>query len=310
MAKRTTQNGLVAAIIVNYNGVNILPDAIDSLKSSDYLNLVVIVVDNNSHDGSVEMLRDRYPDVVLIQNERNLGFAIGCNQGIRQAAEMNARYALFINSDAMVDAQTVSVLATFLKDNPQTGAVAPYIFYTHDKDLIWFGGGIVKLWLAHIAHRHIRRRFVASDHRAMESDYLTGCIFLARMDALDAVQGFDESYILYAEDVDLSLKMWRAGWQLWVTPEARGYHEVSVTSGGELSPFKAYYRGRGTAILLKRFVTGWEIPTIIIGGILGGVLISGKLMLKGKAKTMLYLWRGILDGLFRQHREPWIKLGQ
>jgi len=335
---------LVAAVIVNFNSRELLIEAVDSLDNSDYPTLRIIVIDNNSHDGSVEAIQKAYPNVDIIQNNRNVGFALGCNQGLETAVEIDAKFVLFINSDATVEPDTVTILVQHLEDHSKSCAVAPYIFYYDHREIIWYGGGVVALWRGWIGHRFIRlsfprkresslkdvnnlksldSRFRGNDkltggydkltgrndkltggndkphtrHHAVLTDYLTGCIFLARVKVLHELNGFDASYGLYSEDVDLSLRLRRAGWELWVTPEARGYHRVSATVGGELSPFKAFYRGRSSAILIRRYIRLWELPSLVVGGIMGGVLISLKLLLKGQFRTVIAIWEGIVNGL-------------
>jgi len=288
----------VAVVIVNWNRRELLLEALASCFLSNWTNLDVIVVDNGSSDGSVEAVREAFPETVLIVNEHNLGFARGSNQGFARAVSDGADYVLFLNNDATLDSNAIPAMVQLLGERPESGAVAPYIFYHDRRDVIWYGGGIVAFWRGRIAHRHIRRKFVLVEHQPAETDYLTGCVFMARIAALEPFKGFDTSLGLYSEDVDLSLKLRREGWRLWVTPEAQAYHRVSASAGGELSPFKAFHRGRSNALLVKRYAKWWEFPTLAVCGVLGLKFISLKLWLKGRPRTVLALWRGIVNGLF------------
>ncbi len=293
---------LVAVIIINYNGRNIITDALDSVYASDYKPLRCIVVDNHSTDGSVELIRSRYPLVHLIVNQRNAGFAAACNQGIAEAARNGADLILFLNSDAAVDSKAVGVLVDFLTEHPHAAAAAPYILYADRREVIWYGGGVVRLWRGWIAHRRIRQALPDPLPRPELTDYLTGCLFLTRLPLIRDAGGFDEGFGLYSEDVDLSLRLRRRGWELWVTPQARGYHQVSATAGGEMSPFKGYHRGRSATLLARRHARLWEWPTLAAGGLLGGALGSLKLVAAGKASTAAAVWAGIYDGLFRARK--------
>ncbi len=286
----------IAAVIVNYNGGEVLPDAVKTLRQSDYKALEIIVVDNNSKDGSITDIINLHDDLIIIQNAENLGFAKGCNQGLEKSAEIGAPYTLFLNSDATVDNRTLSELSAFLNANPKAAAVSPYIFYAGKPDIIWYGGAKAALWRGWIAHEHIRIKYRADEHKPRRTGYLSGCIFLARTDALVDAGGFSEDFILYSEDVDLSLRLKKAGWQLWVLPEAHSYHKVSQSAGGELSPFKAYHRGRSMAVLYKKHLHWALFPLMIIGGFIGGVLVSLKLALKGKISTVFAFWFGFVSG--------------
>jgi len=287
-------------VIVNWNRRELMLEAVASCFNSDWTNLDVILVDNGSSDRSVEAVRAMFPEAVLIVNEHNLGFARGSNQGFKRAVADGADYVLFLNNDATLDSNAVRAMVQHLETHPKAGAVAPYIFYHDRRDVIWYGGGIVTFWRGRIAHRHLRRKFVPAEHRPTETGYLTGCAFMARVVALEPIGGFDTALGLYSEDVDLSLKLRREGWQLWVTPEARAYHRVSASTGGEMSPFKAFHRGRSNALLVKRWAKWWEYPTLTAGGLLGVKLVSLRLLLKGRPRTVRALWRGITNGLFNR----------
>lgn len=287
----------VAVIIVNWNRRKLLLEAVNSCMSSTWKDLIVIVVDNGSHDGSNEFVTDAFPAVKWIQNSQNEGFAKGSNQGLERAIEEGTDYVLFLNNDATLASDAIGLMAVFLDDHKKVGAVAPYIFYHYKRELIWFGGGIVSFWRGRIAHRNIRRSYINEKHKQTKSDYLTGCALMARTTILEEIGGFDETMGMYSEDVDLSLKIKRKKMQLWVLPQAKAYHRVSVSTGGELSPFKAFHRGRSNTVLIKRWAKWWEYPTLVLGGLFGGLIISLKLLMQGQVVTVSALWLGILNGL-------------
>jgi len=287
----------VAAVIVNWNQRDLLLEAVESVVNSSYADTKVIVVDNASSDESVDAVRQAFPEVEMIVNDRNLGFAEGSNQGLELAIKEGIEYVLFLNNDATLDGEAIKKLIDLLERKPEAGAAAPYIFYYDRRDVIWYGGGEVSLWRGRIGHRFLRRRFNADKHKAKTTDYLTGCVFIARTEVLKSLGGFDTSIYLYSEDVDLSLKLRKAGWQLWVQPDAKAYHRISVTSGGELSPFKAFHRARSNIVIVKRWAEWWEFPTLMIGGLLAGSIISARLLLQGRVKMVISIWRGIISGL-------------
>ncbi len=286
----------VAVIIVNWNQRDLLLEAVESVVNSSWSKIKVIVVDNASGDGSVDAVRQAFPEVEVIVNDHNLGFGEGSNQGLELAINEEIEYVLFLNNDATLDVETVTGLIDLLERKPEAGAAAPYIFYYDRRDVIWYGGGEGSRWRGRIGHRFLRQKFIADKHKAETTDYLTGCAFIARTEVLKSLGGFDTSIYLYSEDVDLSLKLRKAGWQLWVQPDAKVYHRISVTSGGELSPFKAFHRARSNMIIVKRWAEWWEFPTLMVGGLLVGSIISAKLLLKGRIKTVVSIWRGIISG--------------
>jgi len=287
----------VAVVIVNWNQRELLLEAVGSCMSSHWSNLLMIVVDNGSRDGSAKAVTEAFPDTVMVQNEFNEGFAVGSNQGIKHAREAGVEYILFLNNDATLEPDAIGKMVELMEKNTMVGAVAPYIFYYDRRDIIWYGGGIVQFWRGRIAHRFLRQIFHEDEHQPSPTRYLTGCVFMVRVEALKSVGFFDTTMGLYSEDVDFCLRLRYSGWRLWVTPDAKAYHRISVTAGGELSPFKAFHRGRSNAMLTRRWANIWEWPTIIIGGILGGLFITLKLMIGGKLSTLLALWYGVINGL-------------
>jgi len=275
-----------------------LHEAVASIVNSTHTNLKIILVDNASHDGSAAAIAGEFNDVVLIQNEKNLGYATGNNIGIDRAIELGCEYILFLNNDATVDPNMINLLYQHLLHNDKCVAVAPFIFYHHNPEVIWFGGGEVALWRGWIGHRYIRKTYKSNRYIPEKTAYLTGCTFLIRSKPIRDVNGFDPHFGLYSEDVDLSLRLIKRGFELWVLPNAHAYHQVSATAGGELSPFKAFYRGRSNALIVKRYARFWEWVTLVIGGILGGLAVSFKLLLNDKINTVVAMWHGIFSGLF------------
>ncbi|MFH0766021.1 MAG: glycosyltransferase family 2 protein [Calditrichota bacterium] len=287
----------VAAIVVNWNGRDLLREALASLFNSDCDNLSVIVVDNGSSDGSAALVRDEFPKATLISNDRNLGFAAGNNQGFERALALGAKYVFILNNDAIVHSSTISRLVSFLESRPQAWAVSPYIFYYHQRDLIWFGGARVNLRWGWIAHRHIRRRFNPAIHLAAECDYLTGCACLLRAEAVTALGGFNLEYGLYSEDVDLCLRLRKRGGELWVEPAAQAWHRVSASSGGELTPRKAFYKARSNALLLRRYSSLNQWPTMLAGLVLANLGVTLRLLAHGRFNSVIGLWRGLGGGI-------------
>lgn len=288
---------LVFAIVVNWNRCELALEAVRSLASSDYPNLKIIVVDNGSTDGSADAVASEFTNAIIIRNDQNFGFAAGNNIGIERALKEGAGFVFLLNNDATVAPDTVRILVNFARNNPRLGGAAPYIFYHQQTDLIWFGGGTAALWRGRIAHQWIRQWYRSEQHYCRRTGYLTGCAVLFKADALHEIGLFDLTYGLYSEDVDLSLRLRWKGWELWVVPEAHVRHRISVSSHGEFTPLKAYHRGRSNALLVKRHIRWWQAPTLLIGGLLGGVFVSLRLLMTGRKATVAAFWRGAWMGL-------------
>jgi len=299
----------VAVIVVNWNRKDLTAETIESLIEDGYPELQIIVVDNGSKDGSADFLAIKFPKIRIIRYNRNLGFARGNNQGIEVALAADADYLFFLNNDATVVPGCIRTLVDLLEETPTAGAVGPFIVYSKEPDKIWFGGGLVSLWSGAILHSHIRKRLSVSNYRNQPTEYITGCAFLVRARLIRSLGGFDAGFLLYSEDVDLSLRLRSAGWELWVTPEAIVKHQVSASTGGGITPLKSYHRARSTAVLLKRWAPRWVWLTLPIFGSFGALAMSLKLILQMHWTSVIPLWRGAVGGMLGLEPAKRYKLG-
>src|SRR5713226_2615960 len=126
-------------VVLNWNGMEDLMECLRSVKGSTYHN-EIIVVDNGSTDGSMAALAQQFPDIVVIETGKNLGFGAN-NLGISQALQDGADYVLLLNNDTWVDARCFDRLIQVAEENPQVGILSPRICYYSDPELIWYDGG-------------------------------------------------------------------------------------------------------------------------------------------------------------------------
>jgi len=196
-----------------------------AMKGDDY---EILIVDNGSRDGSVDYLRNEFPQITLFPQERNLGFAAGCNVGMRHALAEGFEYVLLINNDTVVDQPFLSALLDEAQRIPDAAILSPKIYWYDSPDRFWWAGGAFSLWVG-IA-RHVGRKQV--DTGQFDSpgpiDWATGCALLIRCDALRQVGLFDERLFGNGEDLDLSLRMRRVGYRIWFVPQARIWHKEGV----------------------------------------------------------------------------------
>jgi len=188
----------------------------------------IVVIDNGSRDGSVEYLRPKFPQVDFIENSRNVGFAAGCNIGVRRALEENSEFVLLVNNDTIVDPAMLSNLLSVAAEYPRAGIVSPKIFYFDRPELLWWAGGHYSLWTG--VPSHIGRKKV--DNGAYDDlstiDWATGCVMLMRCSALRDVGLFDERIFGNGEDLDLSLRMRLAGWEIRYAPLSKLWHKEGI----------------------------------------------------------------------------------
>ncbi len=221
----------VAAVIVSYNVAGLVLECVDSLRA-DGLEQVV-VVDNASVDGSAAAVRRHDPGVEVMALPRNLGYGGGANRGVDRTS---SKYVAVMNPDVVVEPGSTKALVEALEADPGLAVVGPRV-ETPDGDLYPSARTFPALadaaghaffhfvWPANPFSR--RYRMLDWDHAgAADVDWVAGNHFLARRRAWDEVGGFDETYFMYMEDVDLCWRLRRAGWRTGYVPAARVTHAI------------------------------------------------------------------------------------
>jgi GT2 family glycosyltransferase len=236
---------LVATIVLNWNGRDDTLACLDALAASSWPAARTILVDNGSSDGTAEAVRERFPDVELIVNERNLGFAEGNNVGLRRAQELGADYAFLLNNDTVVDQEAIRILVEEAEARPAAGALSPLLFFAEPDDLVWYAGAEWNPDRGHNPpHEGYRQPAAAGLSEPRRVSRASGAAMLVRREVLERVGLLDTDLFLHVEDVEWSLRIQRGGYEIWFVPASRIWHKVSADSGGEDSPTVAYYRAR------------------------------------------------------------------
>jgi hypothetical protein len=229
---------LVFIIIVNWNGRDITLDCLDSLSRISHRNTRTVVVDNASTDGSVDAIRSRFPAVVVLKMKSNLRFAGGTNAGIRYGLEHGAEMFLLLNNDTIVDPEFLSRMVNCMTSTTSIGMVGPKIYYHDNPTRIWFAGGRLSMWTGTMKHVGIREIDSGQFDTQKQIEYTTGCCILMKREIVERVGLLDESYAMYTEDADWSMRVRRAGFTIIYEPKAKIWHKLSVSAGGHLSFFK------------------------------------------------------------------------
>lgn len=224
----------LAVIIVNYNVCYFLEQALLSVrKAVQHLDAEVWVVDNNSVDGSVEMVRAKFPEVKLIANKVNTGFSKANNQAIR---ESNAEYVLLLNPDTVVEEDTFVKVCRFMDEHPDAGGLGVKMLDGKGEFLPESKRGLPTPWVAFYKIFGLSKLFPRSkrfgryhlgfldNYKIHEVDVLSGAFMLMRKTTLEKVGLLDEDYFMYGEDIDLSYRITQGGYKNYYFPETRIIH--------------------------------------------------------------------------------------
>ena len=257
-------NPKVCVLVLNWNGARDTLECLKSLEAVTYPDAEIVVIDNGSDDDSVERIQQAYPETELLQLPHNLFFGGGNNAGLEWARGRGFDYIIFLNNDTTVEPGFIEpLLATFANDQ-DVGMAAPLMCYSAHPDQVWYGGGLVNLWTGVVAHKHIRESTSQVSLATRNTDYITGCCLMVPNDLAFQLNGFDSAFQMYGEDVDLSLRCRKAGFQLAFVPQSKIYHKVSASVGGEFGLSKLKRKLRGILQLYVRHARWYQWGTILI----------------------------------------------
>lgn len=286
---------LVYVMTLSWNRRSETLACLRSMTELKYSNKRLLLVDNGSSDGTPQAVRKQYPHVELVVNEDNLGFAAGCNLGLRYALEQGADHVLLLNNDTEVESVALNRLLAL--SGPDVGIVAPKIYYADEPNRIWSAG----------AEQHPLTLEKTGDARgdidqgqwekALERDYITGCALLLSRDLLVKVGLFDERFFMYYEDSDLCLRGRSAGFRILLAPQAHVWHRVAVSSGGTDSPQERYWMARSSVLFFHKHVQGARWLIVLPYRIASAIKSTLRLITRGRAQAARAYLHGLRDGL-------------
>lgn len=244
----------VSIITVNYNGFSDTCELIESLRKHETFPYELIVVDNGSALDEAVLLKEKYPEIVAIRSDRNLGFAGGNNLGIRQA---KGEFLFFLNNDTYIEGPVLEVLTRRLSAAPDNGVVSPKIKFSFS-DEIQFAGYTP---LSRITLRNRLIGFGEKDTGRYEipslSPFAHGAAMMVGREVIAKAGEMPELYFLYYEELDWCERIRKAGYKIWYEPTATVYHKESRSTGRQ-SPLKTYYMARNRLLYARRNRTGPE----------------------------------------------------
>ncbi len=229
---------MVAIVVVNWNGKKVTLECLASLQQLTTPDVRIVLVDNGSSDGSAEAIRETFPGVDVLALASNRRFAGGNNAGIAHALAMGADHVMLLNNDTVVAPDVVARLLDRFTQDPRCGMAAPKIFYADPPDRLWFAGGEISFWTGTMRHTGIREADHGQYDTPREIGYATGCCILTSREVIQRAGVLDESFFMYTEDADWSMRVRAAGYRILYEPRARVWHKLSVSAGGHLSLFK------------------------------------------------------------------------
>ena len=288
----------VIIITLNWNRKEDTIECIKTLLELDYSNYEIVVVDNGSTDGSAESLKKIFPEITIIKNKKNLGYALGMNKGIEYALEQNVKYVLILNNDTIIDKNALKELVKVAESDPQIGFVSGKVYFYYEPNKLQVVGKIIDFYrgaVNNVGRGEIDR---GQYDEIREYKFLDDILLLAKTEVFEKVGMYDPNFFLQFEETDLCARANRAGFKLVYTPYAKIWHKEGASSGGGITPTTIYYQSRNKIVFMRRNA----LPAQFMRFILHLTLIQVPLTLEAyiKQKRFNYIVpyvKGIISGI-------------
>jgi len=250
MATHLQSSPRVLVIVLCYNGIDLTRACMRSLRDAGYPSMDVLVVDNQSQDGTPAVVRNEFPEVIVLEMSANLGYAEGNNAGLRYALDHNYDYALLLNNDTEVAPDFISKMVEPCQADPKIGVAGPKVYYFEPKDVIYSAGGRIDLTRGNSEMIGLNAHDSGQFDAQFEVDFVSGCALLARCNAIRDAGLLDGRFGMYYEETEWCVRIHRHGWKVMYVPSSVIWHKIEPARQFE-SPRIAYYMTRNRLLFLK-----------------------------------------------------------
>lgn len=290
---------LVVTIIPNWNLKNDLGECLNSLLLSIYSPHLVVVVDNGSEDGSIEFIKNNYPNIHLIALPENLGFAGAVNYGIDWAQKQNADYFFVLNNDTIIPPNTISQVVEIMKDNINIGIASPKILQYHKPNHIYSLGTRIYTYFPLPVTIGKNRSDDVKYSKVMNFDYVTGTAMMLSALCVEKTGLFNTNYFMYYEDSEYCRRAQRLGFSIVCVGFSTIYHKGAVSASKNRKNI-IRIRARNRFLFYRqyshgpsRWLTFFFLWVIALWKIFGFIL-----------KGNFSLIKPYLSGLWQGYKEP------
>lgn len=258
----------VFILILHWQNHDVTEACLDSFRSLEYAHAEVVVLDNASTNDSAHRLQKEFPEFTFIFNRDNRGYGAGMNPGIRYAMDHGADYIFLLNNDVIVNQPDfLAKLVTFMEENPAVGIVGPKLLFpdgryqkSYNKHLLAMA--LEPWWPAKLTALLRKFGFARSrENDVFQVGWLNAVALLLRRQTLEDIGMMDERYFLGAEDIDLSLRAKRKGWETWYYPKAELVHASFVSHAKSAIAYDRHYAASTVQFLYKHYV--WPVAVLL-----------------------------------------------
>lgn len=284
----------VFTIILNYNNYSDTIETIESVLSLEYDANSVLLVENSSDKAIIRKIRIQFPDLAIIENKKNLGYAGGNNIGIQKAIASGADYIFLLNNDVRLEKDVLNKCVSAMEKSPGCAACQPMIVTFENKEIIWSAG--TQLYFGY-PRLFLKGTKIQKNGIKTSPFGLVGCAILFRRSALQQTGLFDESLFLLHEETDWCIRAKKMNFSLLIISNALVCHKISTTIG-MFSKMYLYYIGRNWLLVGKKNFSFFSYLYVLVTEF----LIRFPYYLyhvtkKGQIGMMKFYLKGIFDGI-------------
>ena len=291
----------IAIILLNWNNSHYTIDCVNSLLNTTYQNKKIIIVDNFSNDNSVNKIKTKFPDIKIIQNKSNLGFAGGNNVGIKYAIKNKFDFIMLLNNDTVVKNTFIEPLVDSFKKNVM--AVQPLILNYPDSNTIWNNGGSINSLFGIFKTINKNKSInLIKNFNKKETEWISGCCFMIRSSVIDEIGILDDNFFVYYEDVDWSIRITEKKYKILIVPSSIIYHfeggswkTKKKNKEGYISPYTHYLNIRNHIYLIKKHKNMFIIPSSVFFQIFKIISYSLYFLLRLRFSKLKMVWKGLWD---------------
>lgn len=292
----------LAVIIVAYNDSMCLERCIHSLSISSKKPDKIYIIDNSSTN-DVQIFLSEKPEITYHRTNRNLGFCEANNLGLKFAFLSGATHALLLNHDTILDSDCLEVACARSSEEQKPSVLSGKIYFTHERDLLWYAGGDFKPWIGAGVNRGFGMRDDGRFDRDVNVDYVTGCFLMIDMRVYQAIGGLNEKLFMYLDDIEYCLRVKKNGFKILYEPKAVLWHDLG--SGATFVQRPAYYLYfslRNKPLVVNGGVyQSYLIMLTIIFGIAKAIQCMTHANVKNRKRKVVSIFYGVLDGvLFKE----------
>jgi len=296
------RNPKIGVVIVTFNSENHVLKCIASVYGNNYKNLSVVVVDNNSNDNTISAIKKNYKNIHIVKNNDNLGFAKGCNQGIKFLLKHHTEYVLLLNPDTLISKSFLKKMLIPFDENKKIFVAGSIITYMKNPKKIWYAGGYLNKIFLYTRHKYMDKHVESLKIKSGITDFITGACMMIRGEAIKKIGLLPEDYFLYFEDIVFCKKIIDEGFSCYLLAEPLVRHDVSASTGiagsNNISSLKAYYFARNPLLYIKANTNSPKKILQIIGQFIIRFPYYLFFMLRMKSVQLIFSYlRGLRDGL-------------